>query len=102
MSGSSLNDLFTVIVSRSYELSKKEDNRMPLTILFRKAIKKTMKEMRYGEKRDLKLDLSDDFSDLVVINLIIMGAEESYTADEMRGFILSLKNNDEEDDSLFD
>jgi hypothetical protein len=60
------------------------DNRTPLASLLIRSIDKTMIEIKRGAD-------SDDFPDLTIINLIIMGAQEQYTAAEMRGFIEELK-----------
>lgn len=67
-----------------------EDTRTPLASLLIRSIDKTMVEIKRGAN-------SEDFPDLTVINLIIMGAQEGYSAAEMRGFIEDLKAPDQED-----
>lgn len=60
------------------------DTRTSLASLLIRSIDKTMIEIKRGAD-------SDDFPDLTIINLIIMGAQEGYSAGEMRGFIEELK-----------
>jgi hypothetical protein len=67
-----------------------EDTRTPLASLLIRSIDKTMVEIKRGAN-------SEDFPDLTVINLIIMGAQEGYAAGEMRGFIEELKAPEIED-----
>lgn len=67
------------------------DTRTPLASLLIRSIDKTMIEIKRGAN-------SDEFPDLTIINLIIMGAQEQYTAAEMRGFIEELKPVSDPDD----
>lgn len=88
---SGLNDLISTIRSRSALISEEfSDNRTDLSELFIRSIKKTLREIHHGAD-------SDDFSDLVVVNLIMMGAETGYSADEMRVFVLALKADSDSD-----
>lgn len=88
MTGSSLNDLIDAIRSRSALINEGlDDNRADLGDLFIKSIRKTMKEIRHGAD-------SDDFSELVVVNLIIMGSNEGYSSEEMKDFVMNLKSDD--------
>lgn len=90
----SLNDLIDAIRSRSALINHElNDNRVDLGELFMKSIRKTMKEIRHGAN-------SDDFSELVVVNLIIMGSNEGYSAEEMKDFVMDLKSTDDYDDHL--
>lgn len=67
-----------------------EDTRTPLASLLIRSIDKTMVEIKRGAN-------SNDFPDLTVINLIIMGDHEGYSASEMRVFIEELKAPDHEE-----
>lgn len=82
---SSFTELVDIIRSKAVLLEQENNsNRVDLGVLFIKAIQRTVHEITIGAD-------SDDFADLTVINLIIMGAEEGYDASEMRGFIHKLK-----------
>lgn len=90
MTGASLNDLIDAIRSRSSLINEElNDDRVDLGDLFIKSIRKTMKEIRHGAN-------SDDFSELVVVNLIIMGSNEGYTSEEMKDFVMNLKSDNED------
>lgn len=67
------------------------DTRTSLASLLIRSIDKTMIEIKRGAD-------SDDFPDLTIINLIIMGAQEGYSAGEMRGFIEELKPDADSDE----
>lgn len=95
---SSFNQLIDVIRSKSALINQESDDRTDLGVLFMQAVKKTVHEITEGAD-------TYDFSDLTVVNLIIMGANEGYDASEMREFIHKLKfdeslNDELEDDSL--
>lgn len=86
---STFNQLIDVIRSKAVLLEQENnDDRLDLGLLFIKSIQKTVREIREGAN-------TDDFADLTVINLIIMGANEGYEADEMRSFIQKLKSDDD-------
>ena len=90
MTGESLNYLIDAIRSRSSLINEElNDDRVDLGDLFIKSIRKTMKEIRHGAN-------SDDFSELVVVNLIIMGSNEGYTSEEMKDFVMNLKSDNED------
>jgi len=91
MSSDSFHDLINVILTKSALISQKTDDREDLGVLFMKALKKTVIEVQNGAN-------SDEFSDLTVINLIILGDKEGYSAEEMRFFIEELKSSEEYDD----
>lgn len=91
MSSDSFSDLIDTIRAKSILISQKTDDREDLGVLFMKALKKTVIEIQKGAK-------SEEFSDLTVINLIILGDKEGYSADEMRGFIEELKAPDDDED----
>lgn len=85
---SGFNELISLIRSKAVLLEEQyDDPRVELGVLFMRAIQKTVREINEGAN-------SEDFSDLTVINLIIMGANEGYEADEMRSFINKLKTDD--------
>lgn len=97
MGTSSLSDLINAITARSslIDESLADDDRAELSSLFMDSIRKTKREIRYSEKRSFGNKAPDDFSDLVVVNLIILGAEEGYSAEEMRDFVMDLKSDDD-------
>lgn len=86
---STLNKLIDAIRAEASFLleQNQEDSRVDLGVLFVKALRKTLREIGKGAD-------TNDFSELTVINLIIMGAEEGYSADEMRAFIQKLKSDE--------
>lgn len=84
---SSFTQLVDAITSRAALLEEPPENRADLGYLFIRALRKTVNEVHRGAK-------ADDFTDLTVINLIIMGADEGYTAEEMRDFISQLRNDE--------
>lgn len=93
---STLSDLIDAIRSKAVLLDQENnDDRLDLGALFMKAIQKTVREITKGAD-------TDSFADLTVINLIIMGAEEGYGADEMRVFINELKVSDSDGDEIFE
>lgn len=86
---SRLHDLIGAILQEADRINQsEEDPRVDLSLLLIRSIEKTMVEIKRGAN-------SDDFQDLTVINLIIMGSDEEYTADEMRVFIQDLKTDAE-------
>lgn len=88
---SRLNDLVTAILEEADRIQhSEEDSRLDLSVLLIRAIEKTMVGIKRGAN-------SEDFQDLTVINLIIMGAQEQYTTEEMRVFISELKTDPSED-----
>lgn len=97
MSSNSFQDLVNVIRSKSALISDKADDREDLGVLFMKSLRKTVVEIQNGAN-------SEEFADLTVINLIILGDKEGYSAEEMREFIEDLKNDndgEEEDEGIF-
>lgn len=89
---SRLDNLISAILEEAEKVNKsEEDSRVHLTILLVRAIEKTMTEIKRGAN-------SEDFQDLTVINLIIMGAQEGYHTTEMRAFVSELKNDEIESD----
>ena len=86
---SRLGDLVGAILQEAARINQsEEDTRTELSVLLIRAIEKTMVEIKRGAN-------SEDFQDHTVINLIIMGASEDYTADEMKLFIADLKSEEE-------
>lgn len=86
---SRLNDLVTAIREEAARIDHDEqDSRLDMSVLLIRSIEKTMVEIKRGAN-------SEDFQDLTVINLIIMGAQEKYTTDEMRRFINELKTEED-------
>lgn len=89
---SKLVSLISAIKSEVDRINQSEtDVRTPLASLLIRSIDKTMIEIKRGAD-------SEDFPDLTIINLIIMGAQEGYTAGEMRGFIDELKPDSDPDE----
>lgn len=91
MSSDSFSDLIDAIRAKSILISQNTDEREDLGVLFMKALKKTVIEIQNGAN-------SDEFSDLTVVNLIILGDKEGYSADEMREFIQELKSPDDDEE----
>lgn len=91
MSSNSFQDLVNVIRSKSALISDKVDEREDLGVLFMRSLRKTVVDIQNGAN-------SEEFADLTVINLIILGDKEGYSPEEMREFIEDLKNDDENDD----
>lgn len=91
MSSNSFNELINVILSKAVLVSETEDSRKDMGELFMKALKNTTIEVQKGAD-------SDQFAELTIINLIVLGDKEGYSAEEMRGFIEKLKADDEDYD----
>lgn len=91
MTSNSFNNLIDVIRAKSILISENTDEREDLGVLFMKSLKKTVIEIQNGAN-------SDEFSELTVINLIILGHEEGYTAEEMRWFVEKLKAPENDED----
>lgn len=99
MNESAFEQLIGIIRSKSSLIedessTNRTDDRPELFFLFTKAIKKTLAEIKDGAS-------SDDFAELSVVNLIILGARY-YSAEEMRSFIHRLRTDDPEDGDLDD
>ena len=89
MSNNSLNDLIDVLRSRSALIEQDaEDDHEDFAVLFMKALRKTVIEVQRGAN-------NDEFAELTIINLIIMGDKEGYTADEINNFVQQLKSYEE-------
>lgn len=89
MSNNSLNDLIDVLRSRSALIEQDaEDDREDFAVLFMKALRKTVIEVQRGAN-------NDEFAELTIINLIIMGDKEGYSADEINNFVQQLKSYEE-------
>lgn len=85
---SSFNTLLDVIRAKSALLRETEDEREDMGALFLRAITRTNLDIRHGAD-------ADDFPDLVVVNLIILGTREGYDAPEMAEFIQQLKSDED-------
>ena len=85
---SKLDELINLIRDEANINSKDNDNtvskRTILNSLLLQAINTTMLEIKNGVN-------SEEFSELVVINLIIVAAEENYPAAEIHEFIEEIK-----------
>ncbi len=82
---STLGQLFAEIQSRADEISSGETRgKRPLVTLLIMAFLDAMEEIRMGVE-------FEEFSDLAVLNLIIRGAEEGYSNEEIHEFVLSLQ-----------
>lgn len=86
---SSFDELLKTIRSKSVLISTESDGRIELGALFLRAIRQTMMEIHRGAE-------SDDFADLVIVNLIILGAKEGYKVSEIKDFIEQLKSENDE------
>lgn len=86
---SSFDELLKTIRSKSVLIATESDGRIELGALFLRAIRQTMMEIHRGAE-------SDDFADLVIVNLIILGAKEGYKVSEIKGFIEQLKSENDE------
>lgn len=87
---SSFSQLVNEITSRAVLLQEPQDDRTDLGYLFIRALRKSVHEVQKGAS-------TDDFPELTVINLIMMGAAEGYSAAEMRDFIVQLKSDQVEE-----
>lgn len=89
MSNNSLNDLIDALRSRSALIEQDvDDDREDFAVLFMKALRKTVIEVQRGAN-------NDEFAELTIINLIIMGDKEGYSADEINNFVQQLKSYEE-------
>ena len=86
---SSFDELLKTIRSKSVLITAELDGRIELGALFLRAIRQTMVEIHRGAE-------SDDFADLVIVNLIILGAKEGYKVSEIKDFIEQLKSENDE------
>ena len=86
---SSFDELLKTIRSKSVLIATESDGRIELGALFLRAIRQTMIEIHRGAE-------SDDFADLVIVNLIILGAKEGYKVSEIKDFIEQLKSENDE------
>ena len=86
---SSFDELLKTICSKSVLIATESDGRIELGTLFLRAIRQTMMEIHRGAE-------SDDFADLVIVNLIILGAKEGYKVSEIKDFIEQLKSENDE------
>ena len=86
---SSFDELLKTIRSKSVLIAMESDGRIELGALFLRAIRQTMMEIHRGAE-------SDDFADLVIVNLIILGAKEGYKVSEIKDFIEQLKSENDE------
>lgn len=86
---SKLNNLISAIRDEVERINQEEsDTRTPLSSLLIRSIDKTIIEIKRGA-------LSEEFQELTIINLIIMGDHEKYSTEEMRAFIEELKSEPE-------
>lgn len=81
---STLAILFTEIQKRAAELLDPTDSRIGLDSLFVQGISTAMDEIRRGAS-------SDEFQELAVINLLFAASDAGYTRDEIKNFVMSLK-----------
>ena len=86
---SSFDELLKTIRSKSVLIATESDGRIELGALFLRAIRQTMMEIHRGAE-------SDDFADLVIVNLIILGAKEGYKVSEIKDIIEQLKSENDE------
>lgn len=85
MSENSLNELIEVLRSKSALIESASDDREDFGVLFMKALKKTVIEVQRGAN-------NDEFAELTIVNLIIMGDKEGYSPDEINRFVQQLKS----------
>ena len=81
---SSFTKLVDAITQRATELEEAPNGRLTLDALFLKALHKTINEVYKGAE-------PDDFTALAVINLVIMGADEGHTAEDIKAYITQLR-----------
>lgn len=83
---STLGQLFAEIQSRADSISSVDERgKRPLVTLLIMAFLDAMEEIRMG------VDF-EEFSDLAVLNLIIRGAEEGYSNEEIQDFVQGLQS----------
>ena len=80
---STLGQLFAEIHARADEIAA-DGVKKPLTSLLILSFLDAMEEIRFGAE-------FDEFSELAVLNLIIRGAEEGYSNEDIQEFVRSLK-----------
>lgn len=84
---SSISALLAAIQERAAEIAPETgEKRHTLVVLLIMSFLDAMEEIRQGAE-------FDEFQDLAVLNLLIRGTEEGYTADELKKFVKSLKRN---------
>lgn len=81
---SSLHELLKVIQEEAEAIAaRRVPQGVTLEGIFSEVIGQTMKEIKAGAN-------SDDFADLVVINLLIRAGQEGFHATEVQGFVQTL------------
>lgn len=86
---SKLSDLIAIISQEKDEREKRNsDSRPDLSDLLFDSIRQTNREIKDGEEYL--------FQDLTIVNLLIKAVHENYETKEVEDFVLSLKNDEEE------
>lgn len=81
---STLSQLFIEIQKRAAEVLDPTDSRVGLDTLFIQAISAAMDEIRRGSN-------SEEFQELAIINLLFAASDADYSKDEIKGFVMALK-----------
>lgn len=80
----SLIDLVQYIKDEASVIAERnQDDRTAIEAIFQNSISKTLKEIKNGAN-------SEEFPDLVVINMIIDSAKENYSVSEIKSFVDSI------------
>lgn len=90
---SSIHDLMRILRDEANFVAKSKkhiDSRTPIVMLFRSVIDQTNTEIANGAN-------SEDFAELVVINLIIAAAKEGHSSTEIKKFVAMLNEDLEEE-----
>ena len=82
---SSLDDLYQYIQQQTAANIGPDDDRVSLMELFSRALRETSLAISKGYEH------SDRFSEMAVVNLILLANHEGYDTDEMSVFIQKLK-----------
>lgn len=83
---STIGALFEALQERANEVSPDSTKKHSLVVLLITSFLDAMEEIRLGAD-------FEQFQDLAVLNLIIHGAEEGYSTEELKKFVMSLKRN---------
>lgn len=81
---STLSQLFLEIQKRAAEVLDPNDTRVGLDTLFIHAISVAMDDIRRGAS-------SEEFQELAVINLLFAASDAGYERDEIKKFVMALK-----------
>lgn len=86
-----IDDLIKTIQSRAVELHERSSALDDLDSIFENAVHKTMEEIHRSKDNSA-------FSELVIINFILMGDKKGYSVDQLKNFLQMLRQDDTDDD----